>query len=156
MLAGERVSPWVTTVVRAGREADSRTWTYTIVFALRGAKPVETASLGAISSARGALLPVANDRHILDGMASYYWQDQMTANGEVFDKYALTAAHKTLPLGTRVRVTSLANGRSVVVRINDRGPFVAGRVIDLSEAAATRLGMQSAGLAPVRMVVLNN
>ena len=78
----------------------------------------------------------------------------MTSSGERFDRRAPTAAHKTLPLGTRVRVTHLASGRAVVVCINDRGPFKAGRVIDLSEAAAEQVGMTSAGLAQVRIEVL--
>jgi rare lipoprotein A len=92
--------------------------------------------------------------HELEGIASYYWQDQMTASGERFDKNAMTAAHKTLPLGTRVKVTHSASGRSVVVRINDRGPFKPGRVIDLSEAAAKQLQMTSAGLAKVKVEVV--
>jgi rare lipoprotein A len=68
--------------------------------------------------------------------------------------YQLTAAHRTLPLGTRVRVTNLRNGRAVVVTITDRGPFLDGRVIDLSYAAAKRIGMTDPGTAPVRLVVL--
>lgn len=95
---------------------------------------------------------VAN--HQLDGIASYYWQEQKTATGEQFDKMAMTAAHKTLPFGTRVRVTNVSNRRSVVVRINDRGPFKPGRVIDLSYAAAGALGMHDKGLAPVRVEVV--
>ena len=73
-----------------------------------------------------------------------------TASGEAFDGRSLTAAHKSLPLGTRLRVTA-RNGRSVVVRINDRGPFIAGRELDLSAAAAKSLGTQQAGVACVRM-----
>lgn len=92
--------------------------------------------------------------HALDGIASYYWQDQMTSSGERFDRRALSAAHRTLPFGTRVRVTHARSGRSVVVRINDRGPFKKGRVIDLSEAAAQAIGMTGAGLAHVRIDVL--
>src|SRR5262245_5091561 len=88
------------------------------------------------------------------GMASYYWQGQRTANGERFEKRELTAAHRTLPFGTRVRVTNLATGRSVTVRINDRGPFVAGRVIDVSQAAAEELGMVGRGVAKVRLSVV--
>ncbi len=91
--------------------------------------------------------------HALTGIASFYWQDQMTASGERFDKTAMTAAHRTLPLGTRVRVTHVASGRSVVVRINDRGPFKPGRVIDLSLAAAEQIGMTAHGLAQVRIDV---
>jgi rare lipoprotein A len=92
--------------------------------------------------------------HALTGIASYYWQDQMTSSGERFDKRAMTAAHRTLPLGTRVRVTHVSSGRSVVVRINDRGPFKPGRVIDLSEAAAEQIGMTNQGLAQVRIDVV--
>jgi rare lipoprotein A (peptidoglycan hydrolase) len=92
--------------------------------------------------------------HALTGIASYYWQDQMTSSGERFDKRAMTAAHRTLPLGTRVRVTHVASGRAVVVRINDRGPFKPGRVIDLSEAAAEQIGMTTQGLAQVRIDVV--
>ena len=88
------------------------------------------------------------------GMASYYWQPQRVASGGWFNPSAMTAAHKTLPFGTKVRVTNVNNGRSAVVTINDRGPFVAGRVIDLSRAAAGAVGMISSGLARVRVEVL--
>ncbi|MEP6865108.1 MAG: septal ring lytic transglycosylase RlpA family protein [Deltaproteobacteria bacterium] len=89
------------------------------------------------------------------GYATFYSESQMTASGERFDKHALTAAHRTLKLGTRVRVTNQKNGRSVVVRINDRGPFGnKGRIIDLSEAAAKQLDMIEAGVVPVTLEVL--
>ncbi|MET0567950.1 MAG: septal ring lytic transglycosylase RlpA family protein [Hyphomicrobiaceae bacterium] len=87
-------------------------------------------------------------------MASYYWQPQRVASGGWFNPSAMTAAHKTLPFGTKVRVTNVNNGQSAVVTINDRGPFVAGRVIDLSRAAAGAVGMISSGLARVRVEVL--
>ncbi len=93
--------------------------------------------------------------HAVEGIASFYWQDQMTASGERFDKRAMTAAHRTLPFGTLVRVTNLSNGRSTVVRINDRGPFKPGRVIDVSEAAAEHLEMRQRGLVPVKLDVLD-
>jgi len=83
------------------------------------------------------------------GMASYYWQGQMTASGVRFNPNAMTAAHRTLPFGTKVRVTNKRNGKSVVVTINDRGPFIRGRIIDLSNAAAGVIGMRSSGVAPV-------
>ena len=92
-----------------------------------------------------------------DGIASYYadkYQGRKTANGEIFDVGKMTAAHKTLPFGTRVRVTNLVNGKSVVVRVNDRGPFVAGRVIDLSPAAARKLDMIRAGIVRVKLEIL--
>jgi rare lipoprotein A len=78
-----------------------------------------------------------------------------TASGERMNAKALAAAHRTLPFGTRVRVENLANGRSVVVRVNDRGPFVRGRVIDVTQAAAQRLGMIRSGTAPVRVTVVD-
>lgn len=85
------------------------------------------------------------------GYASYYWQPQMTASGERFNKNSLTAAHRTYPMGTRVLVTNVSNGNSVVVRINDRGPYVRGRIIDLSKAAAQQIGMIRSGVAKVRL-----
>ena len=91
------------------------------------------------------------------GTASWYgpgFHGRRTASGEVYDMYAPTAAHRTLPLGTRVRVTRLDNGRSVVARINDRGPFVDGRIIDLSYALAERLDMVERGTARVRVEAL--
>ena len=91
------------------------------------------------------------------GAASWYgpgFHGRLTANGERFNQEALTAAHRTLRFGTRVRVTNLHNGRSVVVRINDRGPFIDGRVIDLSKAAARAIGMLNSGVAPVRLQIL--
>lgn len=88
------------------------------------------------------------------GIASYYWQPQRVASGGWFNPNALTAAHKTLPFGTKVRVTNRNNGRSVVVTINDRGPYVKGRVIDLSRRAAQVVGMTGSGIAPVSYTVL--
>jgi rare lipoprotein A len=93
------------------------------------------------------------------GMASYYadrYHGRATASGETFDVNKLTAAHRTLAFGTRVRVTNLDNGKSVVVRINDRGPFVSGRVIDLSPAAARRIEMTRSGVVPVKLEVLGS
>lgn len=91
------------------------------------------------------------------GMASYYadrYHGRSTASGERFDQQALTAAHRTLAFGTKVRVTRLDDGREVTVRINDRGPFVRGRVVDLSKRAARRLGMLRDGAVKVRLDVL--
>ena len=91
------------------------------------------------------------------GLASWYGEfhhGQPTASGEVFDMAGLTAAHRTLPLGTRVRVVNVDNGRSVQVRINDRGPYVAGRILDLSQGAARALGMVERGVAWVRVDVM--
>ncbi|WP_285700744.1 septal ring lytic transglycosylase RlpA family protein [Actinomadura sp. NBRC 104412] len=86
--------------------------------------------------------------------ASYYWEGQMTASGERFDPDALTAAHRTLPMGSKVRVINKKNGRSVIVRINDRGPFIAGRCLDLSRAAMRKVGGTGSGVIPVRYEVL--
>jgi rare lipoprotein A len=91
------------------------------------------------------------------GIASYYggkYHGRQTANGEIFNMHELTAAHPKLKFGTKVKVTHLANQRSVTVRINDRGPFVKGRVIDLSQAAATELQMIRAGLAEVKIEIV--
>jgi rare lipoprotein A len=92
-----------------------------------------------------------------NGVASYYgasFAGRRTASGERFDPRKLTAAHRELPFGTRVRVTNLANGRSVTVRINDRGPFAGGRLVDLSWEAARELDMLGSGVARVRLEVL--
>ena len=92
-----------------------------------------------------------------DGDASYYadrYHGRTTANGEKFDVNKLTAAHKTLPFNTIVRVTNLNNGKTVTVRINDRGPFVGGRVVDLSPAAARKIDMIRDGVVPVRLDVV--
>jgi rare lipoprotein A len=92
---------------------------------------------------------------VQSGVASYYWQRQRLASGGWFKPHAMTAAHKTLPFGTKVRVTHARTGRSAVVTINDRGPYAAGRVIDLSLAAATALGMVGGGIARVRLAVMS-
>jgi rare lipoprotein A len=96
--------------------------------------------------------------HTQKGMASYYhdrFQGNRTASGERYRKSVLSAAHKTLPLGTKVRVTKLSTGKSVIVKINDRGPFVKGRVIDLSRRAARNLGIIKRGVARVELEVLS-
>ncbi|AMB84334.1 hypothetical protein AWM79_03075 [Pseudomonas agarici] len=93
------------------------------------------------------------------GVASYYGarhHGKRTASGEPFDQHSLTAAHRQLPFGTQVKVTNLANDRSVVVRINDRGPHTRGRLIDLSQEAAKQLGMLQSGTARVRVQSLND
>jgi rare lipoprotein A len=91
-----------------------------------------------------------------EGMASYYadsFDGRTTASGEIYDERDYTAAHRTLTFGTRVKVTHLENGRSVWVRINDRGPHVEGRIIDLSRAAAHKLRMKDGGTARVRLEI---
>ncbi len=100
---------------------------------------------------------VANVGDQFDGIASWYGPDfhaKKTSNGEIYNMYAMTAAHKTLPMNTVVRVDNLDNGRSTMVRINDRGPFVAGRIIDLSNKAAHEIDMVRKGTARVKVTVL--
>ena len=106
--------------------------------------------------------PAENFRYRKTGVASFYggetrgvdFHGRTTANGEIYDMHALTAAHPTLPLPTLVNVTNLENGRSIVVRVNDRGPFVNGRIIDVSRRAAQDLGFERQGTASVRVEVL--
>jgi rare lipoprotein A len=92
-----------------------------------------------------------------EGIASWYgpnFHGKYTSNGEIYNMYALTAAHKTLPMNTIVKVTNLNNGKSVIVRINDRGPFVKGRIIDLSYTAGKKIGLDRTGTAPVKITVI--
>ena len=93
----------------------------------------------------------------LEGVASYYadeFHGKQTSNGEIYDMNSLTAAHRTFPFGTKVRITNLENGKTVIVRVNDRGPFHEGRIIDLSLAAAKELDLVKSGTARVRIEVL--
>jgi len=104
--------------------------------------------------------PFAPHRHAAgatsasQGIASFYTEGTKTASGERFNTHDLTAAHPTLPFGTRLRVTNVATGRAVTVRVNDRGPYVQGRVVDVSYSAADALGMVGKGLADVRLDVV--
>jgi rare lipoprotein A len=88
------------------------------------------------------------------GLASFYTEGTKTANGETFNTHELTAAHPTLPFGTRLRVTNVTTGQSVTVRVNDRGPYVPGRVVDVSYSAAEQLGMVKGGVAKVKLDVV--
>lgn len=127
------------------------------------APAVDTNELSAVTSAATSAArpapqpspaPHLSQAFPVEGVASWYgpgFIGRRTANGEVYTARELTAAHRTLPFGTLVRVTNLANGQSVVVRINDRGPFVGRRVIDLSQAAAQRIGMIRSGTSRVRL-----
>ena len=111
---------------------------------------------GDVYSGRTAVDP-GGSTHELSGKASWYgpgFQGNKTANGETFDARKLTAAHKTLPFGTWIRVVDPVTEKSVVVRVNDRGPFKRGRVVDLSEAAAEDLDMKSRGIIEVELVIL--
>jgi rare lipoprotein A len=117
--------------------------------------------LAGCGAARSTARPPAADdllRPVQTGRASWYGRahhGRRTASGETYDMNRLTAAHPALPMGTHLLVTNLRNGRSVVVRVNDRGPTVDGRVLDLSHAAARELGALAAGVVPVRIRVLS-
>jgi rare lipoprotein A len=120
-----------------------------------GLRPLLAAALLAIVSTP---LLAASPGEIQTGIASYYHDSldgNRTASGQIYDKTKISAAHKRLPLGTKVRVTDTKTGRSIVVRINDRGPFVKGRIIDLSRRAAQELGIIHRGITPVKVEVLS-
>ncbi len=125
----------------------------------RGTAVLALAALAACGSFRRHRGPETLPRkeRVQVGVASWYGKEfhgKPTASGEPFDMYDLTAAHRTLPLGTRCKVTNLENGRETVLKINDRGPFVRGRILDCSYGAAQRLGFAGKGLAKVRIEVL--
>jgi rare lipoprotein A len=109
------------------------------------------ALLGAVVMSGAGASTMANTQ---TGMASWYQMGHTTANGERYNPDAMTAAHRTLPFGTVVQVTNLNNGRSVRLRINDRGPFVGGRIIDVSRGGARHLGLIGSGTARVRVTTL--
>lgn len=116
----------------------------------RIAKPAKTANPVDVSK-------ISRENAYQVGVASYYgekFHGRKTANGETFNMYKMTAAHRVLPLGTMIRVTHLTNGRRVVVKVNDRGPFIEGRVLDLSFAAALELEMVAAGTAEVMIEII--
>jgi rare lipoprotein A len=107
----------------------------------------------AVAGAVCLLSGISNAAQI--GVASYYKSGKITANGEAFNPHGMTAAHKTLKFGTIVKVVDLDTGNSVIVRINDRGPFIRGRIIDLSLGAARAMGIQHSGIAKVKVIALN-
>lgn len=101
--------------------------------------------------------PEKRSQYIEHGKASFYadrYQSRKTASGERYDHAKLTAAHKSLPFGTQVKVTNTKNGKTIVAKINDRGPFVKGRIIDLSKSAFSRIGNTAAGILPVTLEVI--
>ena len=113
----------------------------------------------AIDQADQSVVDIDEETEIGGGMASYYGNElagNRTASGERFDPGQLTAAHRSLPFGSMVRVTNTSNGDSVIVRINDRGPFAHGRVIDVSQAAAREIGMHRSGTAKVSVALLED
>jgi rare lipoprotein A len=117
--------------------------------------PTKSAQGKTITPKRGVTRPV--DRGVQHGKGTWYgadWHGKPTASGERYDRWSMTAAHRTLPMNSIVRVTNQRNGRSVTLRINNRGPYGKGRIIDVSEAAAGKLGMKEAGVVPVTVEVL--
>jgi rare lipoprotein A len=113
--------------------------------------------VGAVVLVSAAVLYAFFGPYYETGIASWYgpgFDGNRTANGEIYDMNGISAAHKTLPFGTIVRVVDLETGRSIVVRINDRGPFVEGRIIDLSKGAAENLGMIQRGIIPVGLRIV--
>jgi rare lipoprotein A len=116
-----------------------------------GAKPLD------LFEVQGRVYELAHNDRAIEGLASWYgpyFNGRMTANGEIFNQHDLTAAHKSLPFNTRLKVTNLNNGRSVIVRINDRGPYVGDRMLDLSMAAAEELGSDRIGVVPIKATIL--
>lgn len=113
------------------------------------------ACFAALSTLAFMGVDAGSDAQAQTGMASYYRHGKVTANGERFNPGGMTAAHRSLPFGTKVRVVHLKTGRAVIVRINDRGPFVRGRIIDLSLGAARKIGLHNSGVAKVRVEVMN-
>ena len=124
---------------------------------------LSTAEVESVLSPPSSVLPkpkltvVPEVVKVITGEASWYgpgFYGNLTANGEVYRRGTMTAAHRTLPFGTKVRVTNLSNGRTAVIRINDRGPFIEHRVIDLGHGAASDLGLTASGIAQVKLEVL--
>jgi rare lipoprotein A len=139
---------------------DAVSWrpTISVTATVPKVKATVTVDPAAVAQPYGLHGPIPEKKaHATSGLASYYGASAglQTATGERFDPSGMTAAHRTLPFGTRVKVTRVDTGDSVVVRINDRGPFKPGRVIDLSEGAAKTLGMMNVGLTNVRLEVVN-
>ena len=152
----EAIGTWNTEVTPdAQDDKASMPWASDAVASAVPARPGKGASK--LVSAPAGLLRTHGDAKAdnpLAGLASYYGQGEKTATGESFDPMGMTAAHRTLPFGTKVKVTRVDTGDSVVVRINDRGPFKPGRVIDLSQGAAENLGITTIGLAAVKLEVM--
>jgi rare lipoprotein A len=137
-----------TEMVSPGRQA-SQQYHRTVSFAPKRRVAVARKHTPFASDKKAAATQVASD-----GIASFYTEGTKTASGEKFNTHELTAAHPTLPFGTRLRVTNVASGQSVTVRVNDRGPYVRGRVVDVSYAAAETLGMVGGGIAKVKLDVV--
>jgi rare lipoprotein A len=131
-----------------------RTRSATTKSAQRRTRHMRQAAGGKARPARRVLVAALPGGNMIRGVASYYYSGHTTASGARYNPEGLSAAHRSLPFGTRVRIRHLGNGRSVDVRINDRGPFIGGRVIDLSRGAARVIGMIGSGLARVSVEIL--
>ena len=147
------------TAVRPGALAAIALTALVFLSGCAGPSTMESGASAATGSSAPAAEPAASEKaeRAEVGEASWYgvpYHGRTTASGETFNMNAMTAAHKTLPFGTKVKVTNMTNGRAVQVVINDRGPFVPGRIIDLSRAAADKIGMIKSGVAKVRVEVL--
>lgn len=134
-------------------------WLLILVFILMSCANSPRYRTGNASSNKSRIPLTTKGRHakILYGVSSFYADDfhgKLTANGEVYDMYGLTAAHKTLPLNTIARVTNMENDKSIILRINDRGPFIAGRILDCSYGAAKKLGFIAQGTTKVKIEVI--
>jgi rare lipoprotein A (peptidoglycan hydrolase) len=127
---------------------------YGSVFPPNQSADASTGDDQAAQAASSRVVEVVRIRSKGTGLASFYSTGAKTANGEAFDPTQLTAAHRTLPFGTKLRVTNLTTGKTVTVRVNDRGPFVDGRVVDLSYSAAQSLGMIEQGVTKVHLAVV--
>lgn len=144
-------------VLVAGCGAGARTGAYEQLAAARADGVYKVGNPYEIAGRR--FVPEVDPDYSEVGLASWYgpkFHGRRTANGEIFDQYALTAAHRTLPLPSRVRVTNLANNREVVLRVNDRGPFVGDRIIDLSRRAAQLLGTERSGVGTVQVDLIDS
>uniref|UniRef100_UPI0035B4FA98 septal ring lytic transglycosylase RlpA family protein n=1 Tax=Nitrobacter vulgaris TaxID=29421 RepID=UPI0035B4FA98 len=137
-------------LISPGRQGSQEYNRTTIPFALKRRVAVARKHTPFASSKKAAASQIASH-----GIASFYTEGTNTASGDKFNTHELTAAHPTLPFGTRLRVTNVASGQSVTVRVNDRGPYVRGRVVDVSYAAAESLGMVGGGVAKVKLDVVH-
>src|SRR3974390_1945449 len=157
-------------MMKKGLRPNWRFWALGLALGLTGCVPIRKYMGGGRGSPTPATTPpqflkLSDFQHPdkdawkdeMEGIASWYGEDfngRLTASGEVYDMYQMTAAHKTLPLGTVVRVHNQDNGKTVEVRINDRGPYVKGRIIDLSKTAGRAIGMRETGTASVKLEIV--
>jgi rare lipoprotein A len=147
---GAHVAGWTAVVAPEAVAARDPSWSFIVARIKQRSRP-DVAEL----TPAGALPSLTGPTHALSGLASYYHEQQQTASGERFDRRQMTAAHRTLPFNSRVRVIDTRSGKAVVVRINDRGPYKPGRIIDLSEAAANALGIRTSGVTRVKLEVVS-